>query len=208
VLKAPAYTLPAQGDHGRDLFRNLIVPVPLSGTRYVRAVEFHPGGGHMLHHANILTDPTESSRRLDGTDGQPGFSGMDLEIESERFDPDSHFVFWKPDTSPSAENDGIAWRLDPGTDLVLNLHMRPHGTPEVIEPEVGLYFTNEKPAKFPMLLQIEDDRALKIPAGDRSFVVTEELRLPLDAQVLAIYPHAHYLGEDVQGFATLPGGSK
>lgn len=208
VLRAPAYTLPAHGDHGRDVFRNLIVPVPVSGTRYVRAVEFHPGGGHIFHHANILTDPTESARRLDGMDGQPGFSGMNLEIESDHFDPDSHFLFWKPGTSAAAESDGIAWRLDPGTDLILNLHMRPHGEPEVIQPEIGLYFTDQRPTKFPMLLQLENDRALKIPAGDRKFTVTDELRLPLDVEVLAIYPHAHYLGKDVQGFATFPGGSK
>lgn len=208
VLTAPSYDLPAHGDHGRDVFRNLIVPVPISSTRYVKAVEFRPGGAHIFHHANILTDPTESSRRLDGRDGHPGFSGMDLEIESDHFDPDSHFLFWKPGTSPAAESDGIAWRLDPGTDLILNLHMRPHGEPEVIQPEVGLYFTDQKPTKFPMLLQLENDRALKIPAGDKSFVVNDELKLPLDVQVLAIYPHAHYLGKDVQGFAVLPDGSR
>jgi tetratricopeptide (TPR) repeat protein len=207
VLTAPSYTVPAHGDHGRDVFRNLIVPVPLSEPRYVKAIEFHPGAAHIFHHANILTDPTESSRRLDGMDGQPGFSGMNLEIESDHFDPDSHFLFWKPGTSPTAETDGIAWRLDPGTDLILNLHMRPHGKPEVVQPQVGLYFTDQQPTKFPMLLQLENDRALKIPAGDKSFVLTDELKLPLDVEVLAVYPHAHYLGKDVQGFATLPDGT-
>ena len=208
VLTAPSYTVPAHGDHGHDVFRNLVVPVPLSGPRYVKAVEFHPGAAGIFHHANILTDPTGSSRRLDGMDGQPGFSGMNLEIESDHFDPDSHFLFWKPGTSPSAETDGIAWRLDPGTDLILNLHMRPHGQPEVVQPQVGLYFTDQQPTKFPMLLQLENDRALKIPAGDRNFVATDQLKLPIDVEVLAIYPHAHYLGKDVQGFATLPDGSR
>lgn len=202
------YKLPAQGDHGRDVFRNLVLPVPLPGPRYVRAVEFHPGNPQIFHHANILTDPTDSLRRLDGQDGQPGFSGMDLEIESDHFDPDAHFLFWKPGTSPSAESDGIPWRLDPGTDLILNLHMRPDGKPEAVQPEVGLYFTEQKPEKLPMLLQLEADRSLRIPPGDKQFVVTDELKLPLDVEVLAVYPHAHYLGKDVQGFATLPDGKR
>ena len=208
VKVSKRYTLPAQGDDGRDVFRNLIAPVPISETRYVRALEFHPGNPQAFHHANILTDPTASLRRLDGQDGQPGFSGMDLEIEADHFDPDAHFLFWKPGTSPAAESDGIPWRLDPGTDLILNLHMRPNGKPEVVEPEVGLYFTDQQPTKFPMLLQLENDQALHIPAGDRSFVVTDDFQLPLDVEVLAIYPHAHYLGKDVRGFATLPDGSR
>jgi hypothetical protein len=39
-------------------------------------------------------------------------------------------------------------------------------------------------------------------------VVTDEYTLPVDADVLAVYPHAHYVGKDVQGFATLPDGTK
>lgn len=203
-----AYILPARGDAGRDVFRNFVVPVPVAGVRYVRAIEFRPGNPQIFHHANILVDRNESSRRLDGQDGQPGFAGMDLEIESDHFDPDSHFLFWKPGTSPSAESDGIPWRLDPGTDLVLNLHMRPDGKPETIQPQIGLYFTDQPPTQFPMLLQLENDRALKIPPGDKRFVVTDEFKLPLDVELLAIYPHAHYVGKDIQGFATLPDGKR
>ena len=209
VVKATqGYTLPARSDQGRDVFRNLILPLPLTSTCYIKAVEFRPGDPQIFHHANILTDPTGSLRRLDARDGQPGFSGMDLEIEADRFDPDAHFLFWKPGTSPLAESDGIPWRLDPGTDLVLNLHMRPRGKPETVQPEIGLYFTNQKPTRFPMLLQLENDRALHIPPGDTHFVVADDFQLPLDVEVLAVYPHAHYLGKDVQAFATLPDGRK
>jgi len=208
IKAAQSYTLPAQGERGRDVFRNFILPVPGISTRYVKAIEFRPGDPQIFHHANILTDPTESLRRLDAKDGRPGFSGMDLEIEADRFDPDAHFLFWKPGTPPAAESDGIPWRLDPGTDLILNLHMRPRGKTETVQPEVGLYFTDQPPTKFPMLLQLENDRSLHIPGGDSHFVVTDDFKLPLDVQVLAIYPHAHYLGKEIQGFATLPDGSK
>ncbi len=209
VLKiSRAYELPAHGDSGRDVFRNFVVPVPASSARNIKAIEFRPGNAQIFHHANILVDRTESSRRLDGQDGQPGFAGMDLEIQSDHFDPDSHFLFWKPGTAPSAESDGIPWRLERGTDLVLNLHMRPDGKPESIQPEVGLYFTDQRPTKFPMLLQLENDRALKIPPGDKYFVVTDDFKLPLDVELLAIYPHAHYVGKDIQGFATLPDGKR
>ena len=122
---------------------------------------------------------------------------MDVELESDRFEPDSHFLFWKPGTAAVTEPPGMAWRLDEGTDLVLNMHLQPSGKPEPIRPEVGLYFTDEPPTRFPMLLQLEHDGAIDIPAGERHFVVSDHYVLPVDVEVLGVYPHAHYLGKDV-----------
>jgi Flp pilus assembly protein TadD len=132
-----------------------------------------------------------------------------LELDAgNTFDPDSHFLFWKPDTPVLEEPEGMPWRLDPGNDLILNMHLKPSGKPETISAQIGLYFTPEPPTKHPMLLQLEDDRDLDIPPGDRSFQVQDELRLPLDVEVFGIYPHAHYLGKELAGWAILPNGRK
>jgi tetratricopeptide (TPR) repeat protein/mono/diheme cytochrome c family protein len=205
VVKMPQpYALPAEG---ADVFRNFVIPIPVTTTRYVKAVEILPGDKRLVHHANILLDRTQTSRRRDERDAEVGFGGMDVTIESETFEPDSHFLFWKPGTVPWSEPDGMAWRLDPGTDLVLNMHLQPSGKREVIQPSVGLYFTDEPPTTHPMLLQLENDGAIDIPAGKKDFVVTDELVLPTDVDVLGVYPHAHYLGKDLQGVATLPDGT-
>ena len=199
------YTVPAEGG---DVFRNLVLPVPVKGTRYVRALELRPGDKKVVHHANVLVDSTGAARRRDASDPGVGFAGMDVELESDRFEPDSHFLFWKPGTAAVTEPPGMAWRLDEGTDLVLNMHLQPTGKPEPIRPTVGLYFTDEAPTKFPMLLQLEHDGAIDIPAGESRFVVDDHYDLPVDVEVLGVYPHAHYLGRDVQGYATLPDGTK
>jgi cytochrome c-type biogenesis protein CcmH/NrfG len=102
----------------------------------------------------------------------------------------------------------MSWQLDPGTDLILNMHLRPSGKLETIEPEVGFYFSRRPPIKHPMLLQLEHDGALDIPPGARDFEVTDHLTLPVDVDVLAIYPHAHYLGKQVEAWATLPDGAR
>jgi Flp pilus assembly protein TadD len=133
---------------------------------------------------------------------------MDVAIESESFDPDSHFLFWKPGSTPWVEPDGMAWPLTPGTDLVLNLHMQPSGKPETIKARIGLYFTDRAPSKFPMLLQLEHDGAIDIPPGKKDFVITDEFMLPVDVDALAVYPHAHYAGKDLQALAALPDGTK
>ena len=197
------YVLPADGS---DQYWNFVLPVPISKTRWVRAVEIRPAEKRLVHHANMLVDRTRSARHLESEPGA-GFGGMELSLESEGFDPDSHFLFWKPGSIPYVEPDGMALRLDPGTDMVLNLHLQPSGKLETIQPSVGLYFTDKPATLHPMLLQIQNDRALDIPPGDAHFVVKSDLTLPVDIDVLAIYPHAHYLGKDLTARATLPDGS-
>jgi len=197
------YALPASGS---DMYWNFIFPIPIDGTRWVKAVEIRPGDKRFVHHANILVDRQQNSRQKEKTPGA-GFEGMEIKIESEAFDPDSHFLFWKPGTTPHAEPEGMALRLDKGTDLVLNVHLQPSGKPELIKPTIGIYFTDQPATRFPMLLQLQNDAKLDIPAGDRDFVVTDDLTLPVDVDLLAIYPHAHYLGRDMTATATLPDGN-
>jgi Flp pilus assembly protein TadD len=207
ILTAPeSFTVPADGE---DLFRNFIYPVNITHTRYVRAVEILPGNARVVHHANILIDRTAELRRLHPGDWRAGIPGMELEIGSgDRFDPDSHFLFWKPDTPAVVEPPGMPWRIDPGNDLILNTHLKPTGRIETVEPRIGLYFTDTSPTRAPMLLQLEHDAALNIPAGDSHFVVEDELRLPIAVYALGIYPHAHYLGKQLEAWSIAPDGTR
>jgi len=204
---AKAFTLPAGGS---DIFRNFILPSGLHETKYVRAIELRPGNPRVVHHANVVIDRTHALRRRNGTDGQPGFPGMDIITEAAPgvFDPDSHFLFWKPGTVLRPEPDDMAWRLDPASDLILNLHLQPTGKQEPVQAELGLYFTTLSPTRFPMLIQLEHDGAIDIPPGNRQFEISDSLTLPVDVDVLAIYPHTHYLGHLIEAWAVLPDGAR
>lgn len=208
ILKMPQpFSMPAAGP---DIFRNFIIPTGLTQTKYVRGMELKLDNRRVVHHANVVLDRTQSMRARDGVDGHPGFPGMDIitEAAANTFDPDSHFLFWKPGTVERLEPEDMSWRLDPGTDLVVNLHLQPTGKVEKVQAEIGLYFGSKPPTRFPMLLQLEHDGALHIPPGDRNFVVTDHLTLPEAVDVLAVYPHAHYLGKVIEAWAVLPDGSR
>ena len=199
VLEAPAgHTAPASGP---DVYWNFVFTPALHATRYVRAIEIRPGDRKLVHHANLLVDRLASSPK-------GGFPGMDLTIMRSPFDPEGHFLFWKPGSIPHVEKDGWAWRLDPGNQLVLNAHLHPSGRAEEIRPSIGLYFTDKRPTQFPLLVQMENDTALDIPAGASNFAVTDTFRLPMPVEVLAVYPHAHYLGKEFEAYATLPTGER
>ncbi len=200
-----AFTLPASGT---NVYWNFIVTPPVAKTRYVRAIEIRPGDKRIVHHANVVIDRSHWAREQEKTPGA-GFPGMELTVRRSVFDPDDgHFLFWKPGGAAYVEPDGLAWQLNPGDDLVLNTHLRPSGKPELVRPSIGLYFTDKPQTKFPMLVQLEHDGALDIPAGVRDFAVSDDFRLPMDVDVLAVYPHTHYLGRLLEGYATLPDGTR
>jgi len=205
VIEAPApVELPASG---RDVYWNVIFNPHVTARRWVRSVEIRPGEARLVHHANLLVDRSGSAHLQERVPGK-GFPGMDLTIGRNPFDPDGNFLFWKPGATPHAEPDGFAWRLDPGNELVLNLHLQPSGKKEELRPSIGLYFTDRQRTKFPLLVELEDDQALEIPAGAHDFVVSDEFKLPMDVEVLAVYPHAHYLGKRLDAWAILPDGER
>lgn len=205
IVTAPKpFTVPPDGP---DIFWNFVLTPALGESHQVKAIEIRPGNARVVHHANILVDRSETQRYREKVQGE-GFAGMDLTIASDTFDPDSHFLFWKPGAEPWQEPSGMSWRLDPGNDLILNLHLRPGGKSEQVQPSVGLYFGREPQTKYPMLIQLEHDGALDIPANASDYLVSDDFQLPLDADLLAIYPHAHYLGRLLEGYATLPDGTR
>ena len=200
VVPLPEYTL---RDGGTDVFRNFVVSVPGSGTRFVRGMEFRPGS-RAVHHANIRVDPTPASRRLDEADPEPGYEGMILRSADY---PDGHFLGWTPGQAPPIAANDFAWRLDAGDDLVVQLHLQPTGKPELVRPSIGLYFTEQQPVRAPAIVRLGRQN-LDIPPGTNDYRVTDAYRLPVDAEVRAIQPHAHYRARSVSASAVLPDGTR
>lgn len=185
---------------GHDVYRNVIMPVVLPAQRFVRAVEFDPGA-RAVHHAVLRVDRTGTSRRLDREDPQPGFDGMVADVQ----DPDGHFIGWAPGRGPIVSPEGMPWTLDPQVDLVVELHLMPGTAPIDVKPTVALYFTDMPPAREPVML-IMGSKSIDIAPGDANYRVEDRYRLPIDVEVLSLYPHAHYLGKEMTVEALLPDG--
>ena len=184
-----------------DVYRNLVLKVPLTEGVFVRAVEFRTNGAP-IHHAVIRVDRTSASRRHDGEDGQPGFDGMSFSVT----DPDGQFIGWAPGRGPIVSPEGMAWRLERGSDLVVELHVIDSKEPTPLKPSVGLFLTKTPPRQRPITVRMAS-KAIDIPAGKADYVVTDDYELPANVTVLSVYPHAHYLGREMRTTATLPDGS-
>ena len=200
VLKMPEpYRL---GPDGPDIYRNFVVPTGLTNGHFVRAVEFQ-AGGRGVHHVRLLLDDSGQCRKLDDDDPGPGFGGW---MPPARFPP-GHFVTWTPGKSPTIAGDGLAWRLNAGVDVVLQMHLQRSGKAELIQPVIGFYFTNTPPTRLAFALGLSS-RQIDIPAGAAAYSVRREFQLPVEVEVLRVMPHAHYLAKRVAAFALLPDGSR
>ena len=201
VVKPEApFSLPALDT---DAFRIFAIRIPIKQRAYVTGIEFHPGNARVVHHANIRIDRTNATRALDEADPLPGYDG--LMPRSAEY-PDGHFLGWTPGQVAPLVQPELAWALDPGSDLVVQLHLQPSGAVEEVLPEIGLYFTNREPRQTPTILRL-GSQGIDIPPGESRYVIRDSYVLPVDVQLLAVQPHAHYRAREIRGTATLPDGS-
>src|SRR3954469_22615376 len=220
VVDLPEYVVPAGG---ADVFRNFVVPVPGAAARYVRGLEFRPGN-RAVHHANIRIDPTRASRefaaadlaRRSGEAAEAGLSrrsaagaeaGYDGAILKSADFPDGHFLGWTPGQITPLAPPGLAWRLEANSDLVVQLHLQPTGKVERIRPSIALYFTADAPRRTPTMVRLGRQK-LEIPAGAAAHRVVDRYVLPVDVEVHAIQPHAHYRARGVTVAAARPDGAR
>ncbi len=200
VVTMPAeYVLAADG---KDVYRNFVMPIPLAMDRYIRAVEFRPGS-KAVHHAFLRIDATRQSRRLDEKDPEVGFPGMSTPASP----PQGHNLSWQPGKIGIVESEEFSWLLKAGSDLVVQMHMQPSGKPEPIQATAGFFFSSRPPSKTPALINLTS-QVIDIPAGMTNYVVERRYTLPVDADLLSILPHAHYVAKEMQGFAQLPDGTR
>lgn len=202
IVKMPAaYMVPASG---RDVYRHFVMPLALAQRRYVRAWEFRPHS-RAVHHAFLRVNRSGEARRQDALDSEPGFAGMDTPTGIES--PNGHFASWQPGAAPRRNPPGLPWVLEPGADVVMQMHLQTLGKPEPLQAELGFYFAEQPPTNQPVKLSLIN-YAIDLAPGVTNVTVTDEFTLPADADLLGLLPHTHYLGRRIEGLAYLPGGAE
>jgi tetratricopeptide (TPR) repeat protein len=74
-----------------------------------------------------------------------------------------------------------------------------------VQPSIGLYFGDGPPAKTAAMLRLGRQN-IDLPAGDASYVITDSYEVPVDVEIQALQPHAHYRARDIMGEVKLPDG--
>ena len=196
------YVVPGGGD---EQFRNFVLPVAIAERRWVQAVELRPGNERLVHHAMVMVDATRNSQFLDARDSAPGYDGMHPGGSANV--PQGFFLGWTPGRVPIADEPGLSWPLDPGSYLVLQLHLRPRARTDSVRAMIGLHFTDEAPTRLATTIRLASE-TIDVPAGEERYTIEDSYFLPVDVEVLGLYPHAHYLGREIEAWAELPDRSR
>lgn len=192
VLEMPEpFTVPADG---RDIYRCFVMPIPISESKTVAAVEFRPGNRSVVHHALLFLDANGVARKKDEAEAGPGYSSFG----GPGILPTGGLGGWAPGSMPRRLPEGTGKFLRRGSDLVLQIHYHPDGKVETDRSTVGIYYT-KKPATTLVGGLAVRSRSLNIPASEKHYQVTAESEvLPVDVNVLGVAPHMHLLGRKIK----------
>ncbi len=197
-----AYNLAPEGE---DVYRNFVIPTNFAEPRFVRAIDVKPGNSKVVHHVIMFLDERGASDKLVAgtTDGQPGYIGQGGGVG---FIPSGSLGGWAPGIRATYLNEGTAYRINPGTRLVMQVHYHKSGKPETDKTRVALYFAKEAPERE-MKLNWLFNFAVNIPAGEKAYKMRKEYVYREDVTIHQTMPHMHLLGRDMKSWFELPDGT-
>ena len=185
--------------NGFDLWQCFVLPTDFGEERFIRSVEIMPSNPRVVHHLIAYANRSGAARELD----PPDFEGMCVDQVA----IDDMLGGWAPGLQPTRLPEGFAFRLPDGADIVLDAHFQTTGKPELEQTRIGLSFT-EVPPTTPLTLMWIGAKGLIIPPGEESYRVVDRFELPVDVEITALLPHAHYICRDVRAWAELPDGTE
>ena len=189
---AQPYTAP----RGNDIYRCFVLPTGLDTDQFVTAVQVNPGNRAVVHHVILFIDPKGDSDKLEGQDGDPGYTcfggaGFPLTIGGA-------LSGWAPGARTRYLPDGIGVQLPAKARIVMQVHYFPSGRPGPDQTKVGLYFSKTPIEKRLFYVPVLNDR-FTIPAGAENYQADARFTVPplLDAHAVTIFPHMHLLGRKI-----------
>jgi hypothetical protein len=224
VIRMPvAFNVPASGTID---YQYVIVPTGFTEDKYVTMAEARPSAPSVVHHiiafirepgnpflkgAKIGVPFSESELRAEmvarakanppagGARRQQGGGGGDFGGDM--------LAGYAPGTLPNVLKDGQAKLVPAGSDIVFQIHYTATGKPASDISEVGMVFTDKKPAERVLTLAATTTK-FAIPPGAANYQVDAQIKLEDDATLINLLPHMHFRGKSFEYRVTYPSGEK
>jgi peroxiredoxin len=183
-MAAKAYHVPATGVVDYQYFR---VDPGFKEDKWITAIEARPSNRAVVHHIIVFAQPK---------------GGRD---EARR----QFLVGYAPGAIPLVLPPGMAKHIPAGSELLFQLHYTPNGKPGDDISECGLVFGDAKDVKHLVRTVEAINTGFEIPAGADNFEVqSDSFALPMDVQLLQLFPHMHFRGKSFTYEAVYPDGRK
>jgi hypothetical protein len=192
--------------NGPDVYRNFVIHTDFKEPTWINGMEIKPGNRKVVHHVITYLDGNHAARKLEARsrDGQEGYtsSGGGVGIL-----PTGSLGGWAPGFQSRLSPPGTAFLVNPGTDLIIQVHYHKSGKAESDLTKVGLYFA-KTPVESEMKLNWLFNFNVNIPPGEKNYVLRQEFTFPKDVVMYAAMPHMHLLGRSMKAWLEYPDGSK
>ncbi len=193
-MKEP-FEVPAEGP---DIYKYFLLDLDLDEPKWVRAIEFQPGARTVVHHILGFLVDGETAAKTD-----PKKLGS---LTGDR----NRVLTWAIGTDPRVLPAGVGVRLEPGMQLLIQLHFHPTGKVEQEISRIGLFFTDEPELRTTTEIQIPPRfgqlSGIEVPAGSDDYTLRESFTIPVAVKAFATFAHAHYIGKEFELTAHQPDG--
>lgn len=197
VAMTAGYTPP----RGTDVYRCFVLPATFDTRQYLTAIDVVPGNRKLVHHVLLFTDTTGQAEKMDGADGEPGYScfggpGFALALNGS-------LGGWAPGQRSRFLPDGIGIEIAKGARIVMQVHYYPVGRTGSDQTKVGLYYSKQDIQQRLFMIPLVNT-GFRIPANEQKYEVNANLPvLPfMDGKIIWIYPHMHLLGRQIRAQVT------
>lgn len=190
---------------GQDVYRNFVIPTNFDKVVWVRAIDVRPGNRAVVHHVIAYLDKSNRGKALEArtNDGQPGY----LTFGGPGFLPSGSLGGWAPGVRPYETPRSIAFKVEPGETIVMQVHYHKSGKPETDRTKLALYFAKE-PVEKPLTLAWLANPLFRIPAGAKTHPVNLTRTIPTDLTLYSVMPHMHLLGKQMRAELEYPDGKR
>lgn len=195
------YEVPAKGTIEYTYF---VLPLNLKEKAWVEAAEVRPGARSVVHHVIAYVRPPGSKWLRDVPPGVPhvpkkgvgeGSGAMEL------------LVGYAPGLQPTAYAPGTAKLLEPGSDLVFQMHYTADEKSTPDQTRIGLRFARQPATRRAMTVPIINSKFV-IPPGADNHRADAKFVFHADATLVGLMPHMHLRGKDFQYDAVYPTGER
>lgn len=199
-LTAPNYT----PSRAADTYRCFSLDPALAKDTYINAAQILPGDAQEVHHVILYLDQYGDSAKLDGADGNPGytcFGGPDVRgFLDNSFNFTGFIGAWVPGMRIQRLDTGIGTLIPAGSKIVMQVHYHPGGRPDQDQTQAGLYFADASTIQHQLLTLPVVNTKFKIPANNDNYIVKASIPVPafLSGKAVLIMPHMHLLGQSMQ----------
>ncbi len=194
ILSMPEYTPPRVA----DTYRCFVLPTGLDETRFISAAQALPGDKRQVHHVLIYIDQTGESAKLDGVDGQPGytcFGGPLIELTIGGL-----LGGWAPGARTRHLPEGIGQVLPGKSRIVMQVHYHPGGRTAPDQTRIGLWYrAADKVEKRLVNIPLINERFVLPPGESNIEVKASQFIFPfVSGKAIQVAPHMHLLGRKIR----------